>query len=302
MQVDGLRKGKTIVEEHQDQLTPEEKMEGVGDYGWVRAGSRRGRGRGGGGRGGGRGRDHPEASRKKEELFPGDTSLRGGTNRGQAMVNSSMKSTRGGRGGFHSGGARGPRDGMDEHCGVNPTVQNQYLENNPNTTLIIQTSDHLNRRPSSPMETRSGYLPVGDPHCEKGVIRPLPMLTATSSSDLREEGPVKPRLITSRSKEPSQERSREPSQERSKLIDDHERLVDRISSTIMASEHSPSEENQPMDLERPDSESGGEPFDDNMPLALVQSEAKMEALARRSIIKPSSSKKKGRVAPLIVKD
>ncbi|KAJ0968361.1 hypothetical protein J5N97_025278 [Dioscorea zingiberensis] len=229
----------------------------MGDYGWVRTGSRRSRGSS-------RGRGSTGLARHGDEPSRDDTYPKDGPTRGHGAVNSNIRSTRGGRGGSHAGGVMRSKDGSIDYRNAYPMAEDSPLVTNPYGGMVKHPSGSPQRRVPPMMAITPGHPPVGDPLTVMDDSLPLPRLTATPSSDHREEASDKPRLITSRSKENGHERS--------KQVEDHEILVDRVSLTILSPDHHPPEDIHAMESEGPDDEIGPETFDDDMPLALVQKE------------------------------
>ncbi|KAJ0973365.1 hypothetical protein J5N97_021324 [Dioscorea zingiberensis] len=240
---------------------------------WKIAGARRGRGRG---------RGPPNHGRKIVE--PGRISGQPVANSGDRHVESLVtgRPTRGGRGGFHKGLKIQSRDSFHQ------VFQGESMEKEW-PPLVNHTANTIERSedPISNMAAGSQQLalvqkkgtdlgkqqPKNQERFSGGMVRPSIELLTSFDTDqrLRNKG----KGIESYPKK-------------------HDQLVDRIMLAIedkkqeagsdQLMEEAPDELENPQDI-----------YDDDMPLAQVQKEAKMEALARRDKSKEGSCSKKGRL-------
>ncbi|KAJ0978677.1 hypothetical protein J5N97_014151 [Dioscorea zingiberensis] len=132
------------------------------------------------------------------------------------------------------------------------------------------------------------FPPVGDMRDDEMLTLPsLPPPEPTIKRSKLEESnlslfPRSPtRLITSRDKELQiRSEGRMTDQGQEEAMDDHARLVDRVTLALQDKGSGMVHGDQDME-EVNDKGKGKELFDDDMPLAQLQKEAKMEALARR---------------------
>ncbi|KAJ0976401.1 hypothetical protein J5N97_018366 [Dioscorea zingiberensis] len=237
MQVDGVDKGKGIVEEQQDQQTSDHELEGMDDYGWVRAGSRRGRG---GGRGRGRGPSGgPRRLDNNQRKDPGDTWA--DTKQKQAMT-AGRSSRGGGRGGLNVGKFDLPRDlenfnsegHLEKHIS-----EETHPKPNAKLDMVVYERQAAVGDPSPSSMKLSLHLPVESPGSVM-MLSPrdpeVDLRSGVGGSTSHMEDP--PRLITSLDRDrsdqlPSEVEALNPEAH----LEAHGRLVDRVSMVINSPVH-----------------------------------------------------------------
>ncbi|KAJ0967196.1 hypothetical protein J5N97_024113 [Dioscorea zingiberensis] len=301
MQLDAEEGGQGEKGNQPDKSASETEDDGLGPFGtWMQTGYSRGSGRGGrggrggGGRGGGRGGGGPANNSRRVE-HPTDTLAN--TKQPKPFAGGRL-SRGGGRGGLTVGRVDWPCD--ERYNPETPSMAGHLpLNPNPNRDLAIYEKQPAVGDSSLSLTSSSLHPPVGIP--SSAMI----LLPTTAGSVAKSKGENSgastamqdvPRLITSLDRD---RYNLPPSNVATSSSDGqlaaHDRLVDKVNLAITSSAQRAQAEDHQMEEEEPDGGAGKGCYDEDMPLAQVQKDAKLEALARRDKLKYPPCPKKGRL-------
>ncbi|KAJ0986849.1 hypothetical protein J5N97_005205 [Dioscorea zingiberensis] len=258
-------------------------------YGIQSLGRNRGQGRGHGrGRGGGRGTSH--ATVRAERTLVEDTWPALPTRGGQRENQSFGQPSRSRRGGFTVGKGKGLQLYHNTYPNAQEILGELPPNSNPNLQLAIQPLGTATGDPFPPL-TADAHRPLAATSNTDRIPKlslPLPTLTHPHGGQVMEQGGATlpryqmPRLITSRDRNHRSDTLESPDLPRPDREDDgHGALVSRVTLAITNRE----EASQDAEMHE---EEEDEPYNDSTPLAQVQKEAKMKAVARRDTLVNSS--------------
>ncbi|KAJ0963990.1 hypothetical protein J5N97_029112 [Dioscorea zingiberensis] len=294
MQIDSAGKDMEKTDEQEESLRSDAEKDEEFGYKWIRAGSRRDRGSG---RGRGRGRGSVSWRSDVSDQRSMWTKNRKGN---EHVANTEVLHTsRRGRGGLTGSHVFDARDIAFPDLEATRADKNLYLTECPK--LAISPAALESAAPiASPTQMANQLAvvtaPKETPQLQLVPVRSRPEGHDPGESSSADQRSTSPSLITSlKLKTRSQAVGNQHDSVYDQQLAAHDCLVQRITQAIAEKTNAQSSDAQAMDEEEPDKDHRAEIFDDDMPLALVQKDAKQEAIARRTAIRIKACPKKGRV-------